>query len=184
MTFDPEGIRQLQCRIGSRKATCYLCSLMEKNFQRMMQLAEEAFDVRNDPEQLNVDEKVISRLVQIDPAAVSELANEDGPYCWILLIPTTAELMNEFINGKISEQELFDRTPIGASYDSIYLCSAMVLEEFRKRGIASRVTLEAIAQIRSRHDIKTLFVWPFSEEGNKSARSVAEKAGLPLMMRA
>lgn len=149
----------------------------------MMQLAEEAFDVRNDPEQLDVDENVISRLEEIDPAAVSELANEDGPYCWILLIPTTAALMHEFLESRISENDLFERTPVGGNYDSIYLCSAMLLEEFRHRGIAGKLTLDAIARIRSRHNITSLFVWPFSEEGNKSARAIAEKTGLPLMMR-
>lgn len=149
----------------------------------MMQLAEEAFDVRNDPEQLDVDESVISRFVQIDPAAVSELANEDGPYCWILLIPTSAELMIEFLESKISEKELFERTPVGGKYESIYLCSAMLLKEFRHRGIAGLLALDAIAQIRSRHHIRTLFVWPFSEEGKKSALAIAEKTGLPLMMR-
>lgn len=149
----------------------------------MMQLAEEAFDFRNDPEQLDVDENVINRLEQIDPAAVSELANDDGPYCWILLIPTTAALMNEFLENKISEKELFERTPVGGKYESIYLCSAMLLEEFRHRGIAGRLTLDAIVQIRSRHDISKLFVWPFSEEGKKSALAIAEKSGLPLLLR-
>lgn len=149
----------------------------------MMQLAEEAFDVRNDPEQLDVDENVISRLGQIDPAAVSELANEDGPYCWILLIPTTAALMNEFLEIKISEKELFERTRVGGKYECIYLCSAMLLEEFRHKGIAGRITVDAISKIRNRHQISTLFVWPFSEEGKRSARAIAEKTGLPLMMR-
>ena len=75
---------------------------MMTNFERMIRLAVETFDAHNDPEQLDVDEQVIERLKQVHPAAVSERANVDGPIAWLLLIPTTSDLMNQFIEKKIS----------------------------------------------------------------------------------
>lgn len=141
-----------------------------------MQLAEEAFDVRNDPKQLDVDESVISRFVQIDPAAVSELANEDGPYCWILLIPTW---LSWWLNSwKVRFQKrIVQRTPVGGKYESNRSVFGHAAKEFRHRGIAGLLALDAIAQIRSRHHIRTLFVWPFSEEGKNRLWPLRRRRG-------
>ncbi len=156
---------------------------MADNFKRMLQLADEVFAVKQDPEQLDVDETVLKKLRQLHPASVSERSDNNGPYCWILLIPTTRDLMNDFISGKISEKELYNKTPVGAQYDCIYLCSAMVLEEYRRKGIARQATLDAIRQIRAQHPIACLFVWPFSREGDAAAKALAGALGLPLLER-
>jgi predicted GNAT family acetyltransferase len=151
--------------------------MAQSNFERMIKLADEAFDIRNDPDQLDVNEKIIKRLQQIHPASVSEY--EDA-ICWILVIPTTTDLMNRFLENKINEKQLFEMTPVDASYDALYLCSAMVLDEYRGKGIAKKLTIDAINSIRKDHPIKTLFVWAFSKEGEGLAESVARATGLPL----
>jgi ribosomal protein S18 acetylase RimI-like enzyme len=50
----------------------------------------------------------------------------------------------------------------------------MVLPEFRNRGIAKRLTMEAIENIKKQHPVKTLFVWPFTKEGNSLAEGIAK----------
>src|SRR3954464_7360073 len=97
---------------------------MANNYERMIQLVTEFFDVRNDPEQLNVDEEIIERLHQMHPATMSEWATEGGPAVWILLIPTLHSVMESFLSGAISEKQLYEQTPLGAPYDALYLCSA------------------------------------------------------------
>ncbi len=135
------------------------------NFERMIRLAEDVFDVKNDVNQLSIDEKVIKRLQSLHPSTISEYDDGNGPVVWILVIPTTLDLMNRFINKSITEQELLDLTPLDISYEAIYLCSAMVLPEFRNKGIAKKLTLEAIESIKKQHPIKSLFVWPFTKRG-------------------
>ena len=153
------------------------------NFERMLQLADEVFQVKDDPTQLDVDESVIERLIEIHPASVSEYDDGNGPAAWILLIPTTSQLMDDFLKKKISEKELFDLTPIGASYDAIYLCSAMVLAEYRRQGIAKKLTIDAVSRIQADHPVKNLFVWAFSDAGNAAAKALSEFTGLPLFNR-
>ena len=152
------------------------------NLERMIQLAEDAFAVRKDPDQLDVDEKVISRLQQMHPATLSE-HNENGPVVWILLIPTTKDLMQKFLKKEISEKELFYLTPIGIKYEALYLCSAMVLPEYRRKGIAKRLTVEAIKNICKENTIQTLFVWPFSKEGEMLAEEISKITSLKLLKR-
>ena len=153
------------------------------NFERMMQLVTDVFDVKNDPDQLDVDEEVIERLHSIHPATLSAKDEGDGPVAWILVIPTTGELMHLFVDKKISEQELYERTLPGTSYDALYLCSATVLPEFRSKGIAKQMTLDAIKTIQAQHPIRHLFVWPFSDEGAALAEKIALLTGLPLLKR-
>jgi ribosomal protein S18 acetylase RimI-like enzyme len=148
----------------------------------MIQLAEDSFAARKDPDQLDVDEKVIERLQSLHPATLSE-HNDNGPVVWILVIPTTNELMKKFLAEEISEKELFYNTPVGKKYEALYLCSAMVLPEYRRKGIAKRLTVDAINKIRKDHKIKTLFVWPFSKEGQALSDEVALRTSLPIFKR-
>jgi GNAT superfamily N-acetyltransferase len=153
------------------------------NFERMIQLAEEVFAVKKDPDQLDIDPVVLERLQKIHPATVSEYDDGNGPVAWVLVFSTTLKLMDQFLDGEISEKELFDLTPLGANYEALYLCSALVLEEYRRKGIAKRLTLEAIQNIQKEHSLKALFVWTFSREGDLGAAEISRLTALPLHKR-
>lgn len=151
----------------------------KSNLERMIQLAEDVFAVKNDPNQLDVDQNAIERLQKMHPSTLSEHDDGNGPVAWILMFPTTLELMNQFLENKISEKELFEQTPLNIKYEALYLCSALVLEEYRKKGLAKQLTLNAIEQIRKDHPIKAIFVWPFTPEGDATATKIADIVGLP-----
>ena len=157
---------------------------MQKNLERMMRLADEFFDYRNDPEQIVVDEQIMAKLEAIDPASLAQQANEDGPIAWVLVIPTTERVMREFLEGKISERKLLEETMPGQQFDAVYLCSALVLPEFRRKGLAKSLTLRSVNAIRTRQPIRWLYIWPFSEEGARVAEEVAAEAKLSLLRKA
>ena len=153
------------------------------NFERMIQLADEVFSSRTDPDQLNMDENVMEHLQLIHPNTISEFDDGNGPVCWILCIPTTLDLMTQFITKEITERELYELTPLNIKYEAIYLCSALLLEEFRGKGIAQRLGLSAIEYIMMDHPIKALFFWSFSKEGEKIANKASGLLDLPLYKR-
>jgi hypothetical protein len=153
------------------------------NYQRLIKLAEEVFAVKSDPNQLDVNQDIIERLQRIHPATVSEFSDENGPVAWLLVIPTTLELMQRFLSKEISEKELFELTPLNSVYEALYLCSALVLEEYRRMGIAKALTLKSIEDIRKDHSIKALFVWAFSREGDLASEALAGLTGMPLYKR-
>ena len=153
------------------------------NFERLVQLADEVFAVKSDPSQIDVNAEVLERLYKLHPATVSAFDDGNGPVAWVLLIPTTLDLMTRFLEKQISEKELFDLTPLEAKYDAVYLCSALVLEEFRRKGIASQLALTAIDNMREIHQLKAVFVWAFTPEGDSAAETIANLAKLPLYKR-
>ncbi len=153
------------------------------NLDRMIALADEVFSAHNDPAQLEVDEEVMERLERIHPATLSEHVVGNGPVVWILLIPTTIELMNKFVSEEISETELLDQTPLDIKYEALYLCSALVLPEYRRQGLATQIGTAAIESIRRDHPIKYLFTWNFSKEGADLSELASETLHLPLLKR-
>jgi len=153
------------------------------NFERMIRLSDEVFSSRSDPNQLNVNENVMENLQRIHPDTISEYDDGNGPICWILCIPTTLNLMTQFIDQKISEIELYELTPLNTKYEAIYLCSALLLEEFRGKGIAQKLCVTAIENIKRDHSIKALFYWSFSKEGEKLAEKISGLVGLTLHKR-
>jgi len=156
---------------------------MLNNLERLIQLAEEVFSARTDPDQLDVDEEVLNSLKNIHPASVSELDVGQGPIAWVLVIPTTTEIMTQFLHRKMSEKDILDLTPEGGTYDTLYLCSALVLEEYRQKGIAKELCIKAIEKICVDHPLKALFVWSFTKEGEQLADKVAKQVGLPIFKR-
>lgn len=150
------------------------------NFERMLALIDEVFATRSDPDQLQVDETVIEKLQTIHPATLGEYNEGDGPCVWVLVIPTTKEVMNDFLAGRITEQQLLDRTEPGQPFEALYLCSATVLPEYRRRGLALKLCIDAVNAIQLKYPMQYLYTWPFTPEGRALAEHVAKKTGLTL----
>ncbi len=153
------------------------------NLQRMIQLAEEFFEMKNDPAQISVTGETRALLEKLDPDTMSEISTEQGPVAWILVFPTTKELMEQFVSKKVNEQELLVKTPLGVSYEAIYLCSALVLPEYRGKGLVKQLAQKAIQGMMGRYPIRHLFYWGFSPEGDKLASWLAREFDFPLLQR-
>lgn len=157
--------------------------LIKNNYQRLVELADEVFSYKNDPQQLNVNPQVLDKLHQMHPSTLSDYSDENGPVLWLLVIPTTMEIMHRFLNKEISEKELFELTPLNVEYEALYLCSALVLPEYRRKGITQQLLLEVIEAIKKDHPLKCLFVWPFTNEGDKLSEKIAHMTQMPLYKR-
>lgn len=153
------------------------------NFERLIAMADEAFDYRTDPDQIEVTDEQREKLLALHPSTMTAYNTPQGPAAWLMVIPTTTEVMEQFIKGEITEKQLLQLTSPEDKFEAIYLCSALVLEEYRRKGITEKLTLDAIAAMRREHGIKALYVWPFSDGGDKLAEKVAREVGLPLYKR-
>jgi hypothetical protein len=157
---------------------------MEKaNYQRLLELADQLFNTKSDPEQLDVNEAVINTLHQISPVLVYEHQIDQEAVAWVTLIPSNEALTEAFINGGLTEKTYFEKSVELKQFDTIYLCSAIVLEEFRHQGIVSQQCKKAIELMRQNHPIKQLAAWPFTTEGLECANSIARQVGLPLILK-
>lgn len=150
------------------------------NFSRMIQLADEFFETKNDSSQLSITEEVMKQLRSIHPATMGEKQNDDGPIAWTIVIPTTRNVKELFLSGSINEEELLKQTLTETTFTSIYLCSALTLPEFRGKGIVKELVCNSIRAIQKEHHIKDLYVWSFSIEGKFLAEAISRTVSLPL----
>lgn len=150
----------------------------------MIQLADEFFHVKNDPSQLSIDESVMEQLRALHRSAIQEQTNENGPIAWLIVIPTTKSVMEQFLSGAIGEREILEQTLPGGCYDALYLCSVLLLPEYRGKGIARNLCREAIRSILADHPVRSFFGWAFSPEGRRLAQALAEEFAMPLKWRA
>jgi hypothetical protein len=153
------------------------------NFARMVQLAEGFFETKSDPSQLSIDENVMAELHTLHRASMGEELNADGPVAWTIVLPATHSIMDDFISKKISEKEILELALKEKQFTTVYLCSALVLPEFRQQSLAKHLLIHSISEIQKEHSIDTLFFWAFSKEGKRLALSVAQALHLPLLQR-
>jgi hypothetical protein len=150
------------------------------NYSRMLDLVDEVFSTRSDPNQIQVTQEQQNKIFAIHQFALTERSNEEGPLIWLLIIPTLKTIMEDFLIGKITEKEILDNTPIGVAYESIYLCSVTTLMEERGKGSTKELCMKAIDEIKKDNPIESLFVWPFTKEGEALAKNIANASHLKL----
>jgi hypothetical protein len=153
------------------------------NYQRMLTLIDEVFATRTDPDQIQVTQQQIKILEKIHPNCLSEVSDENGPLIWLLVIPTTAELMNHFLKNQLTERELLERTPIAVHHNAIYLCSVTTLPEASGKGKTFQLCMQTIHEIMQTHPIQYLFVWPFTKAGEALAKKIAHASHLKLLIK-
>jgi hypothetical protein len=156
---------------------------MQPNMVKMFEIIDEVFSTRNDPDQLQVTPIQQKKLAALHPATLSELADENGPLIWVLVIPTTQKVMDQFLKASISENELLNLTSPEDKFECIYLCSATTLPSERGKGRTKKLCVEAIRRICASYSIKSLFVWPFTPGGDHLAEAVAAETRLSLFKR-
>jgi hypothetical protein len=162
----------------------FVLDLMQINLKRLLTLVDEVFETRNDPTQIGFSEDDMIKMESLNEACLQEASNDEGPIAWVSVIPTSLVLMNQFTLGHITERQLFDATNSQTPPESVYLCSAIVLPEFRRTGVAIDLSVQAIQAMQRDNPIVAAFVWPFSDEGEALATKIAAKCSIPLHLRA
>lgn len=147
---------------------------IDKDIDSMMNIAEQFFGTEQDPEQIPITKESLKKLLKLDKNAFSYKKDGRGNIIgWIVLVPTNRKLAEDFINGEISEKELFDKTKPQKKYDALYLCSVIVMPKYRRKGYAINMAVNSLNNMALKKDV-LLFYWPFSKEGKLLAQK-AEK---------
>lgn len=150
--------------------------------EKILNTAERFFGTVNDPEQMPVSKESLYKLQKLHPKTFLYKTLNNEPVSWTVVLPTSKELAEKFIQGKINERELLDMTEPKKEYEALYLCSAFTVPEHRRKGYAIEMLKEAIDGIP--HAAKAeFFVWPYSEEGGAVIKKLEEILGRKIKIR-
>ena len=148
----------------------------------MMRVAESIFGTRNDPNQMPITMDSWNKLQKLNENCVLYEEENGKLISWGVVVPTTKDIVNDFLADKITERELLEKTLPDQNYSALYLCSAITIPEFRKQGHAKKLTLEAIARIPLTTDA-TLFAWPFTEDGKLALQKINSELNKKILIK-
>lgn len=152
--------------------------LTYKDLRDTADLAEKYFGTRKDPEQMPTDEKASNWILHNIPECVNVIKNNGEIIGFSFIMPCNEELMKQFISKKLNESQLYKEIKKKITYKNfttIYLCSAFVKPDYRKKGLASKAVMKSIEKIMKNNKIPTLFFEAYSEDGRKTVEAMAKK---------
>lgn len=138
----------------------------KKILDKILNISEQFFGTVNDPEQIPITEGSNFKLHKLHPKSFIYKLENGEPISWVVVVPTSKELMDKFLRSEISEKELLDMSEPQKEYGALYLCAAFTVPEYRRKGYAVEMFEEAVNSIPHTADAD-LFTWPVSPEGEK-----------------
>ncbi len=155
------------------------------DFDITSKFTEDYFGTEQDPQQIRTSPENRDWLYNNMPYSVNVIRDHTEIVGFSFILPCTNRMMEQFLSLEIDEATLFEEIK-GMSRlsppEAIYLCSAVLKEEYRGRGLATLAFVKSISQIKGDSD-PILFYWKFSDEGERLAKRVARQMGLELRAR-
>jgi hypothetical protein len=145
-------------------------------------IAEQFFGTANDPDQIPITEESFHKLQKLHPKTMLYRLENSEPISWVIVLPTSEALANQFLKGEITERELLNLSEPMVRYEALYLCSAFTVSEHRKKGLAIQLLKEAIDSIPHIENVK-LFAWSYSFEGSLLVKKLERGLGVKIYLR-
>ncbi len=157
--------------------------LKPSQIQKILKTAEEFFGTADDPEQIPISNSSFQKLMSLDQETIKlKTGSEENPLSWTVVIPTSKEVMNLFLEKKITERMLFDEAVAEKKFEALYLCSAFTIPRHRQKGLATDLFLDSIKKFAPDKSIK-LYAWIYSEEGRKLINKLQSQLGRKIRIR-
>lgn len=151
--------------------------------QKMDLIAESVFGTFRDPNQIPVTKESGRKLDKLTPHWIKyELDEKGNPISWVVVLPTQLNLMKKFLKNEISEKQLLDLTKPQKTYKAIYLCVAITVPEYRRKGLATKLLKEALNLIPHVENV-VLFSWPYSKEGGAVIKKLETELGVKIRIK-
>ena len=155
----------------------------QKILDSMMKIAELFFGTETDPDQMPINQESADKLLSIHKNTIVYKIDENGnPIAWVVVVPTSINVMNQFLKKEITEKELLDKAVEEKKFDTLYLCAAFVLPEYRRKGYAKELFEEAINGMPNGNNA-TLYCWLYSEDGKKLVAALSGVIKRPILSR-
>ncbi len=146
----------------------------DKGEQERREITEKYFGTQNDPDQIPINRDSLEKFYALSSYCLNCAYEGDKPVSWTVSIPTSLKLMNDFLEQRITEKELFNQTQTGDN-EALYICSAFTVPEFRGKGIAKVLLTEQTQAFLSDNPNMEVFTWIWSNEGDKLVKSLPDE---------
>lgn len=145
-----------------------------EKIDKTLEITENFFETENDPNQIPINKDSEDKILSIHKDAIIVKNDEnDEPIAWCVIIPTSIDTMNKFLNKEITEKELMNIACIEKKFEALYLCSVFVIPEYRNKGYAKNLMTEGINKLQGNNQTP-LYYWAYSNEGKELVNSLSK----------
>lgn len=147
-----------------------------KQFEKMNAIAIELFETESDDTQASPTLENCLRVVKKEKYNFILVKDtNDELMGWSVVMPTSLEVMDNFLSEEITERELLEISRIDSKFEALYLFAVIVLPEYRKKGLAKFLFKTQIEYFKEKYNINNIYSWWFSEEGKKLGDSLEKE---------
>ncbi|HBC71275.1 MAG TPA: hypothetical protein DEA62_02480 [Coxiellaceae bacterium] len=148
------------------KYTYVHCDKMtDKEEREITRMAMSCFKVNEDPGQMQMNQSRYIWIKEKMPECFTVIKYCDKVIGGVFILPCTIEIMNEFIDNKITEEQLADRVYKEGidqeKMETIYMCAAIVDHAHRRKGLATSALLKSAEVLTQNKIPSAIFYWPF-----------------------
>ena len=155
--------------------------IKEEQLNELYSFVEPFFQTESDPTQIPASSETYRRLLSIDSHCIAIRADKnDKIVSYAAVLPTTNELMTKFLKHEINEREMFNATTSSLVPESLYLMAIAVAKEYRGKGDVFGMMKEIIDHFKKLNQKINVFVWEFSEEGERFVSILEKRYGLSI----
>lgn len=126
-------------------------------------IAEDYFGMQNDVSQIPATKETKDWIYRNAKDYLNIVRSDENIVGYAFMLPCNKKLMNDFLNKKINEAELFEgikKIKLVKIPETIYLCASFLKEDFRGRGLATKAFIKSINKITKNGEYKPiLFYW-------------------------
>lgn len=148
----------------------------EEDFLKGVNLHVRGFNVKEDSNQIQEEDVSYKKIIDYDceqECIIKENEKVIGSFYFIL---TSKKIMDNFLEEKINERDLLNNSRKLINFNSIYFCSAIIEEDYRRKGLIFKATKKLIKHINPLFKEKpSIFGWTFSESGSNLFKKTAKE---------
>jgi hypothetical protein len=155
-------------------------SMSKDEADKLIRKIEEAFGTPEDPTQAPPSIEQFKGLQNIDPYSFLLRRNDAGEVVgWSAIVPVSKQLADDFVTGKINENQIIAEAPKNPAYDALYYWAFYSDEAARQKGETINLAEAQYRKLIERHPtIRDHVAWGYSEEGAQFMHRMEQDLGI------
>ncbi|MDD3663456.1 MAG: GNAT family N-acetyltransferase, partial [Candidatus Pacebacteria bacterium] len=132
------------------------------------------FGTEDDPDQAQPTLHNALSLINLEKNNFLCIKDENKVIAWSVVLPTSIKNMTSFLSNRMTEKDLFLDSINNPKFESLYLMSVIVLPEYRKKGLGSKLLTQQINYFKNNFSINNFYAMILSNEGSKLLEKLIE----------
>ena len=157
----------------------YIEKPTEEDILELCATANSFFEVEKHADLLKLDSSVIAQIQSFDPNLVAVRKDKNKLIAWSVILPTKNDIARQFLDGTITEKEMFNRVMAEKSFETLYYLSFYADEENRGKGAGVYLVGNQTKQLKNDHpEVKNLIATTWGEDGKRTLEALSKRYGL------